>query len=457
MSFLDTLKDLRTRIETRVETAFPVDGAPPPDTDTQQPVRWGRRALLAGLAVFLLWAAFAPLGQGVPTHGYIKVEGNRKTIQHLKGGVVEEILVREGDHVVANQPLIRLNETQVEAQQGIVESQLVSMLAVEARLVAERADQDKITLPQFLIERQNDPTAKEVIQVQHQLFATRRSALRGEIAIAQENISGLELQIQGLQAQEKSKAEQLRLYKEELGSLKPLYEEGFVPRNRMFELERAIAYVDGARSDDISNIGRARSSISELKLRILKARTDNQKEVETQLTDIQRQAGDLKERLVATQDDLNRVVLRAPVAGTVVDLSVHTVGGVISPGQKLMDVVPEGPNLQVEVQIDPQLIDNVRAGQEADVHFVALDQTIVPAIPGKLIYVSADRMVEERTQQPYFVGRVEVTEEGLKKLGKHVLQPGMPADVVIKTGQRTLLGYLLKPLLTRLQFTFTER
>ncbi|MDD5249489.1 MAG: HlyD family type I secretion periplasmic adaptor subunit [Rhodocyclaceae bacterium] len=458
MSFNDWLRKARERVEHRIDATFPADTAAAlsaPDGD--EPARWGFRALWIGAAALLVWAAVAPLGQGVPAHGFVKVEGSRKTIQHPRGGIVEDILVREGDSVQANQPLVRLNETQAQALLGSVDSQLVSQLAVEARMNAERNENATVIFPAFLMERKDLPQAQEAMQVQNQLFQARRAALRGEIAIAEENIAGLEEQIRGLQAQEQSKAEQLKLFQEELASLKPMYEQGFVPRNHMFELERSVAYLTGQRSEDLANIGRARSQIGEMRLKVIQARAVYHKEVETQLTEVQRQVADLKEKRIATQDDLDRIVLRAPVAGTIVDLGVHTVGGVVAAGQKLMDVVPAGDDLTVEVQIPPHLIDSIRVGQPADIHFLALDQTIVPTVPGKLDYFSADRLNDPKTDQPYFIGRVSVTAAGVAALGKHRLQPGMPADVVIKTNERTLLGYLLKPFLTRMQFAFTER
>lgn len=451
------LQRLRERIEQSVARAFPIDAENVPSADITVPVRWGRRAIWIGLFTFVVWAALAPLSEGVPVHGVIKVEGNRKTIQHLRGGIVEEILVQEGDSVQANQPLIRLNETQVQAQQGMVESQLVSLLATEARLKAERVGAPKIKFPDFFAEKKSDPRVIDAILLQQQLFQTRRTSLEGEIAVAVESIAGLEQQIEGLSAQQQSKAEQLKLYKEELADLKPMYEQGFVPRNRMFDLERAVAYLSGQYSEGLANLGRARSQISELRLRIMSVRNAALKEVETQLTDVQSKVADFTERRVAALDDLERVVLRAPLAGTVVDLSVHTLGGVISSGQKLMDIVPTEGSLVVEVQIPPHLIDNVHLGQFADVHFLAMDQTIVPAIPGKLMYISADRITDPRNDNAYYVGRVQLTPEGAKKLGKHLMQAGMPADVVIKTGERTFASYLLKPFLTRMQFAFTER
>lgn len=426
-------------------------------TDEQGAARWGLRILLIGVGAFMVWAIFAPLSEGVPAHGFIKVEGNRKTIQHLAGGIVEEIMVKEGDRVAADQPLMRLNETQLKAQQGIVESQLVIALAMETRLNAERDNRDKLVYPEFLLARQDHPQAAEAMQVQGQLFRTRRAALRGEEAIGRETIIGLEEQVLGLTAQEASKAEQLSSFREELKALRPLHEDGYIPRNRLFELERAVAYLSGQRSDDLANIGRAKSQISEIRLKVMQSRQVYQKEVQTQLAEIQSKVADLKERLVATQDELKRVVLRAPSAGVVVDLTVHTIGGVIAPGQKLMDIVPEGGGLLIEAQLPTHLIDNVHVGLDVDISFTAMDHTLVPTIPGKLTYVSADRMVDPKTDMPYFVGRVMVTEEGMKILGKHSMQPGMPADVVVKVSERSMMGYMLKPLFNSLRFAFTER
>ncbi len=429
----------------------------PLPTDDKATARWGLRILLALLGIALIWALFAPLSQGVTAHGYIKVEGNRKTLQHLKGGIVEEIKVKEGDRVAKGQPLLVLNQTQLKAQQGMVESQLITWTAIEARLTAERDDRNSISFPEFLLQRKSDPQAKQAMQLHEQLFRTRRNAIQGEQSIGKEAITGLEEQIQGMKAQEKSKGEQLVSFREELSTLRPLYEQGYIPRNRLFELDRAIAYLSGQQSDDLANIGRARSQIAETRLKMLQSSTDYKKDVETQLSDAQSKVADLKERLIATQDDLDRVVVRAPNSGIVVDLAVHTLGGVIAPGQKLMDLVPEGGGIIVEVQIPTHLIDNVHPGLKADVHFTALDQILVPAIPGKLVYVSADRITDPRTDLSHFVGRIMIDEAGMKLLEKQDLQPGMPADVVLKMNEHSLVGYLLKPLLNRLRFAFNER
>ena len=321
--------------------------------DLEQPARWGRRAAWVAVVIGVAWAAFAPLGQGVPAHGFVTVEGSRKTIQHPRGGVIDAILVREGDQVKAGQVLIRLNEAQAQAQQGSIESQLIGLIAAQSRLKAERAGAAQVTYPTFLLERQAVPQATEAMSVQQQLFNTRRAALNGEVGILAESLNGLSRQMEGLAAREASNAKQAKLYADEFAALKPMFDQGFVPRQRMFELERALAYSDGQRSEDQANLGRVKSQVNEIRLKMAQVKEAYRKDLETQLTDVQRQVADLTERRIATLDDLERVVLRAPEAGTIVELSIHTVGGVAAPGQKLMDIVPLGSKLVVEVMIPP--------------------------------------------------------------------------------------------------------
>lgn len=427
------------------------------DEDSKGAGRWVRRAVWFALSLAVVWAFFAPLDQGVPTPGFVTVEGHRKTIQHPRGGVIDEILVKEGDQVVAGQPLIRLNEATAQSQQGSIESQLIGLTALKARLQAERAGQTAMDTPAFLQERVNLPQVQQTLEVQRQLFITRRQALDGEISILAEQLNGLARQLDGLAAREAAQTQQINMYASELAALKPVFEQGFIPRQRMFELERALAYMEGQRGEDQATAARIRSQVSEVKLKINTARENFQKEVETQLSDVQRQVNDLTERRVATQDELERVVIRAPEAGTVVDLTVNTIGGVAAPGQKLMDIVPQGSRLIVEVRIATHLIDSVHVDQFADVRFSALDQTIVPRAQGRLVYVGADRQTDPKTEEPFFLGRVEITALGVRQLRGQVLRPGMPADVLIKTGEHSLVAYLLKPVLVRYHAGMTER
>lgn len=425
--------------------------------DTKVVVRWGLLALILGGGGFLVWAITAPLSQGVPVSGFIKVEGSSKAVQHLHGGIVDKILVKEGDKVEIGQAVIALNDTQLKAQFGIVETQLISALAIEARLVAERSGAGSVNYPKFLTDQFALPQVQEVISVQNQLFKTRRTSLLNEEAILRETITGLEKQIEGSVALEKSRSNQLKLFTDELKAMQPLYEQGYIPRTRMFELERAISSLEGQRSGDLAVIGRAQSQIGEIRLKILQSKEIYQKEVETQFTEVQRQVSDLKERYTATRDELDRVIVRSPATGVVFGLTVNTVGGVITAGQKLMDISPASNSLLIEAQIPTHLIDNVKTDLDADISFPALDRFDISHIQGKLVYISADRFTDPKTDEPYYLGRVMVTPEGMQELKGHALQPGMPANVVIITGQRTMFGYLIRPIVSRLHFAFTER
>lgn len=427
------------------------------DVDHVRIARWGALILLLGLGGFLAWAGLAPLNQGVPVDGFIKVESNRKSVQHLTGGIVDAILIQEGETVKSDQPLIRLNETQSRAQLGIVEGQLINALATLARLQAEQRALNKIDFPPFLIERAQSPLAKEAMFTQELLLKSRRAALQGEELIGKQTIASLEHQIQGLESLETSKKEQIRLFSDELNAIRPLQEQGYVPKTHVMELERSIANFEGQRGENISAISRARSEIGETRLKILQGKENYRKEVESELADLQEKVGDLNERYVAVKDSMDRTVIRSPAAGVVVNLSVHTVGGVVNPGQVLMDVIPSNDSLVIEVRIPTHLIDNVKPGLNADIHFSALDQSTTPTITGQLAYVSADRLMDPRTDIPYFLGKVTVAPDELKRLGKHDLQPGMPANVIIKTGERTMLSYLTEPLYKRLHEAFTER
>lgn len=418
-------------------------------------IRIGWMVIVVGFLGFLVWAAWAPLDSGVTASGTVVVESKRKTIQHLTGGIVEEILVREGDRVRANQPLIRLNRTQIEAQLQITRNQLISDEAIIARLMAERSGGE----PRFdsdLLADKSNPVVREAIETQSVLFRSRKKALDGEQSILDSNIRGLNQQIEGLQALEQGKAEQMRLLREELESLRALFEKGYVPRNRIFELERAIADISAQRSGDIANIGRAQASLNEMQLRKLQSRQEFSKDVENQLTSVQKEASGLAERLAALEDELSRVEIRSPADGIVVGLRVHTIGGVVRAGEPILDLVPENDALIIEARVAPHLIEKVAPGLKALVRFVALD-TLNPVVEGEVIGVSADVLTDPQSGIPYYSARIRVSQEELLKLRFDRINPGMPVDVVIKTGERSLLEYILKPLLSHMFMAFRER
>ncbi|BAU72967.1 ABC exporter for hemopore HasA, membrane fusion protein (MFP) family component HasE [Metapseudomonas furukawaii] len=428
------------------------------DMDDRRPARWGVGLVLAGFGGFLVWALVAPLDAGVVANATVNVTNARKTVQHLTGGTVSAILVREGDKVRAGQELARLDPTQAIAEQGALSSQYIVAKTVEDRLVAERDGADTVTFTSELLERfGGDPRLMEAVALQQRLFQTRRKALLGEISILHENLNGAEEQLKGLRQVQGTRARQASLLEQELEGVRSLAAEGYIPRNRMLELERSASELNGALAQNVADIGRTRNQIAELKLRILQREQDFQKEVESQLTDIQRETTSLAERLRSVDYQVDNTVIRSPIDGIVLGLNIATVGGVIQPGAPIMDVVPDKEPLQVDAQVPVQAIDKMVPGLPVDIAFPAFNHAQTPNIPGRVLTVAADRLVDEASKQPYYLAQVEVTAEGMKLLGPNNIRAGMPATVTIKTGERSLMSYLMKPLLSRVGNAFKEQ
>lgn len=424
------------------------------ETDENPVVRFGMLTLAVGFGGFILWAGLAPLDEGVPGTGVVSVDTNRKTLQHQKGGVVEAILVREGVRVKAGDVLLRLNDTEIKAQLDIVRGQYSLAKAMEARLLAERDESDKMVFPNALVEAgKTDPRAQEAMRSQSRLFAARRAALTSELGVMDETIAGLNNQITGLQSIQAGKKTQIDLIEKELTSLRGLAEEGFVPRNKLYEMERVLADLAGTRGGDLAQISRAQASINETKLRKLQRREDFRKEVETQISEVQKEVSTRSDQLLALEEEYERSVIKSPADGYVVGLEAHTVGGVIRPGDRIMEIVPEGDVLVVEAQLPVNLIDKVHVGQLANMHLqIILGGGAQPVIEGKVARISADRITDQRTGLPHYSARIEITPKGEAEIIKNKIkvQAGMQADVVVITGERTVLQYLLRPLMSRI-------
>ncbi len=432
---------------------------PVPDlrTDSHRPARWGMIALVLGFGGFVAWAAFAPLDEGVPAPGVVSVESKRKAVQHLRGGIVRKIHVQEGSRVRAGDVLISLDDVEARSQLDIVQAQWWSALAQEARLLAEQSGAASVRFPPELA-TSADARAQEAMRIQQELFHTRRNALMSKTRIMQENLKGLKEQITGLEALQAGKQRQIELLEHDLRAMRELAQEGFLPQVRLTEIERALAELTGSRANDLANIARAKNAIAEIELRMVAIRQEFQQEVQQRLSEVQKEVENLRDRLVALREEVARTTLRAPVSGRVVGLNVFTVGGVIQPGQTLMEIVPEDESLLIEVHIPTNLIERVHPGLAADIRFATVQGALLPPIAGRLVMVSADRLLDPQSGMPYFLGRVQVTPEGLDTLRRtqHAIHPGMPADVVIKTGERTLLQYLISPLTTRIASALKE-
>ncbi|MGB9988396.1 HlyD family type I secretion periplasmic adaptor subunit [Pseudoduganella rhizocola] len=451
-------KELITKPQTALDLVSQDVAPPTVNTDARAYSRVGWWVVAAGFGGFLLWATLAPLDKGVPLSGSITKESNRKSVQNMSAGSVQEILVRDGDTVKAGQVVVRMNAVQAQSQAETARTQFITARATEARLLAERDGAARVAFPESLKELKNDPRVITAMALQEQLFTSRRTALQSELGAYDENIAGLKSQVKGLSDSRESKKVQMDILKEQLAGMRDLAKEGYVARNRLLDLERTYAQIAGSISEDIGNIGRSQRQIMETTLRRAQRVADYQKEVRTQLSDIQREAEGLENRLAGLDFELQAVDIKAPVDGIVVGLNIFTKGGVVPAGAHLMEIVPSADALVVEGQLPVNLVDKVHAGLPVDLIFAAFNTNTTPHIPGKITLVSADRTVDEKTGNAFYKVRAKVEPEGLKiiKEKKMDVQPGMPVEMFVKTGERTMMNYLLKPVMDRAHSALTE-
>lgn len=415
-------------------------------SDGGRSARIGLWALGIGFGGFLLWAAFAPLDAGVPGPGMVAIDTKKKAVQHLTGGLVKEVLVREGDRVKEGQLLIRLDEAVARANFQSVRQRYIGLRAMESRLQAEQRNLPKITFHPDVVAAASDPQIQQVVFNQEQLFQSRKAAQRAELQSIQENILGQEGMITAYNGMLVNRKNQQSLLNEELSNTRSLVKEGYVPRNRQLELERMSSESSANMAELQGNTIRARQTVSELRQRVVLRQQELRKEIETQLADVSREVGGDAEKYRAAKDDLDRIDIKSPTDGQVVGLAVQSVGAVIGGGQKLMDIVPADQALLIEAKVAPHLIDKVRAGLPVDVRFTGFANTPQLVVRGKVASVSGDLIVEPQNGQSYYLARVAVTPGGYKVLGNRELHPGMPVEVIFITGERSMLTYLLKPL-----------
>ena len=422
------------------------------DSTPQAPVST-RRIVLAGFAIvgltfggFFGWAAYAELSSAVIASGTVMVDSNRKAIQHMEGGIVKDIPVRNGDIVANGALLVRLDETRARASLGIVQSKLDQALVAEARLLAERDGAEAVAPPRAFLGRLDDVGIAELLGDQRSLFAARREAVQGETGIYEQRIGQIGEEITGYRAQQESKTRQIELINEELVGLKSLLAKGFAEKPKVLALEREAARLGGERGELIAQVAAAKTSISEAKLQILQLKRDFREKVEQELRDTRAEILDLRERVAAAAFVLDHLDVRAPEDGVVVGLQVYATGQVVRAGETILELVPVNDQLIVEAKVRPVDIDNLTIGLEADVLFTAFPQRTTPRVSGSVIYVSADRFEDERSGEAFYLARISVADEEAARLGDHKLHPGMPADVMIKTGMRTALDYLVQPL-----------
>ncbi|MGY1488009.1 HlyD family type I secretion periplasmic adaptor subunit [Methylobacillus pratensis] len=426
----------------------------------QRTTRLGFIILLLGFGGFLAWAALAPLDEGVPTEGVVTVEGRHKTVQHLNGGIISQLMVHEGQAVQAGNVLFTLDATASKARFDEVRQRYLGLLAQESRLLAEKLGAGSIVFHEELIKQQGDPYVQQLILNQSQLLRARQEALRADVEAMRESIQGQQALIEGYQGVAGSYQSQLELLTQQLAGIRQLVSEGFAPRNQQNELEQKLAQTYGLIATNDSNILRSRKAILELQQRITAREQTEKKEIDTEMAQVKLAVQADAEKYKPLWDELQRITVTAPVSGQVVGLQVHTVGAVIQPGQKIMDIVPFDEPLILDARIPPHLIDKIHTGQDADVRFSSFSNTPQLLLEGQVKTVSSDLLVDPGTggQAPssYYLARINITEDGMKTLGDRRLQPGMPVQVVIRTGERTLLTYLMHPLVKRIAASMKE-
>jgi HlyD family secretion protein len=416
-------------------------------------------AILVGL--FGGWAAFAELSGAVIASGFIVVESNVKKVQHPTGGIVGSIFVKQGDLVREGQILLQLDDTVPRATLGIVRSQLDELGARRSRLTAERDRADAISFDDDLLDRRQETSVAAAIAGERKLFESRRSALTGQRSQLRERAAQINEEIRGLSAQRAAKEKEIALIAEELTGVADLYKKNLVSIMRYMALQRDQTKLQGEHGQLVAEIARARGRISEIELQIIQLDQDLRTEVLRELRDIEGKIAELKERLTAAEDQLRRVAIRAPQTGMVHELNVHTVGGVIGGGETLMLIVPRADKLVVETRVAPTDIDQITLGAPVLVRIMAGNQRTTPDVAGSVTQVSADLTREQasgsQAGQAYFMVRVALNEESVRRLGDLRLVPGMPAEAFIQTGLRTPLDYLIKPLQEQIARALRER
>ena len=418
--------------------------------------------LIAGLAVaaFLVfgvgsWAAVAKLSGAVIASGVVMVDSSSRKVQHPTGGVVGELRVRNGDAVAAGDIVLKLDDTQTRAALGIVVSQLVELTGRKARLTAERDSAPTLEFPSEFAAI--GPDADRVAAGEHRLFEARRRTADGQKGQHRERVSQLRHEIKGLSSQRDAKGRELKLVREELARLTQMYDRKLMPITRVLAMQRDEARIDGEHGALEAQIARANGQISEIELQILSIDQTIQSDAQKELREIEGRVAELLERRVAAEDQLRRVDLRAPIAGIVHELNVHTVGGVIGIGETVMLIVPKDEQLVIEVRSSPIDIDQIKLGQLSMLRFPAFNQRVTPEVRGLVTRIAADLTRDAQTGQTFYVVRIKVDEDALATLGELKLVPGMPVEAFIEAGERTALSYFVKPFTDQFARAFKER
>jgi protease secretion system membrane fusion protein len=468
---LDRLKALLGRFFGRA-TVLPPLGAPVAPTETtpsdqaaislegfddpSPAIRFGYRVIFLGLGAFGVWATFAPIDEGVPAQGTVVVETQRKVISHLTGGTVASVHAKENLPVQEGSVLFTLETARLKTALDIALNEYVHSAAKLARLTAEQTFASKIEFGNDLKQQIFELGRQDILTAQEQLFLARQQSFRSEQSILREGLNASRIQTIGAREQLANRAKQTELLLKEIESNRALVEEGYTPRNRLLEQERQLVDLATSSSDIRTRLAREASAIAEIQFRLSQRRQEYLKEVETQASETRRELNTFGERVKDARLDLERATVRAPTSGQIVSMIPLTPGTIVTAGIKLMEIVPEGDKLLLDVQVPVYVIARVHAGLDADIRISSFVDAPSLVIEGRVLSVSSDRREQPNSAQPYYLARVEVTPKGITQLANHRLRPGMTADVVIKTGERSFMAYLMAPLKRQLFQAFKE-
>ena len=419
-------------------------------------VNVGLLIIAVGFLAVLVWAAFAPLAGAVVAPGQLVPEGNHKTIQHLEGGLIRAVRVKEGDVVKAGDVLIELDSVATRSRAEQLRLQVESLSATQARLLAEEKNQGAVRFPEDLLRRQSEPEVADILQGQREIFRSRSEARRMRAAAANGEIGQLKEQIRGLEAEQASSLAQLASIQDELKGLKRLFKEGFGWESRIRGFEREAEKLQGDAAKASAEKAAALAGIQKTRADMARTEQEFLESTAAQRQETLRQLHEAEQQLQAVSDGLQRLAITAPYQGRVLNLKKNAVGGVVTPGESLMDIVPLDERLIADVRISPQDIDQVAVGQAAEVLFPSLNRRQTPVVAGEVVMVSADRLVDPANNQPYYLARVMITEPTDHKIGAGALKAGVPVEVHVQTGSRSALSYLLKPLIDSIRRGMTE-
>ena len=423
-----------------------------------------RGIAVAGYAVIILtfgvvgvWAAVAKLDKAVVAQGFVAVETNRKSVQHFEGGMVREIFIKEGDHVTKGEVLFSLKKVQAQANNDLVKNQLDFGLALEARLLAERDQKENITWPEEFSGRSAEPLLARIMTDQIHQFQERHTSLEGQVSVLELRIEQLTMGIKGIAIEKDSTEKQVGYINDELVNLRDLGKKQLVPMTRVYAMERERTRLEGVIGHSIADTAKAQSSIGEIKIQIQQLRQKFQEDIASSLLEVRQKIADARERVTVAGDVLNRVEIVAPLDGTAQNLKVFTVGQVLRPAETLLEIVPDEEPLVVDAQFSPNDIDTVYGGQQAEIRFPAFHSRQIPLMMGRIESISHDRLMDEQTRQFYFLGVISLDRSDIPEEYRPRIRPGMPAEVIVASGERTVLSYIISPLSESLRKSFREK